>query len=128
MKDLPPAVRRKLAASLPRARGKPPTPRAAGRMNQTEQRYASELERRRLVGMVAWWEFERVTFLLADDLRYTPDFMVQLPDGVLEFHEVKGFWRDDARAKIKVAAEMFPMFTVRAIREVKHGVWKVETL
>jgi hypothetical protein len=29
-------------------------------------------------------------------------------DGSLECHEVKGFWADDARVKIKVAAEMYP--------------------
>ena len=28
--------------------------------------------------------------------------------GVLELHECKGFWRDDARVKIKVAASLYP--------------------
>jgi hypothetical protein len=32
-------------------------------------------------------------------------------DDVVEFHEVKGgFWRDDAKVKIRVAAAMYPMF------------------
>ena len=26
----------------------------------------------------------------------------------MEMHEVKGFWQDDARVKIKVAAQMYP--------------------
>ena len=46
----------------------------------------------------------------------------------LEFHEVKGFWRDDARVKIKVAAEHFP-FKFVAVRKKKlseGGGWDVE--
>jgi hypothetical protein len=40
---------------------------------------------------------------LAKDTFYTSDFMVMLADGRLEAHEVKGFWQEDARAKIKIA-------------------------
>ena len=32
---------------------------------------------------------------------YNPDYLVIYP-GHFEIHEVKGFWRDDARVKIKV--------------------------
>lgn len=49
-------------------------------------------------------------------------------DGVLELHEVKGFWSDDARVKIKVAADRFP-FRFRAFkaRAKRHGGgWAVE--
>jgi hypothetical protein len=48
-------------------------------------------------------------FRLADNTFYTPDFMVVMADGLLEAHEVKGFWEDDARVKIKVAASLFPI-------------------
>ena len=33
--------------------------------------------------------------------------LVVTADGLLQYHEVKGFWRDDARVKIKVAARLF---------------------
>jgi hypothetical protein len=79
--------------------------RAAGRMNG----YESDYEKTFL--MQKPHMFEAVTLKLADDCRYTPDFMVIADDDVVEFHEVKGgFWRDDAKVKIRVAAQMYPMF------------------
>lgn len=77
-------------------------------MNQTEARYAQLLDLRQKAGEVLWWRFEGVTLKLADDTRYTPDFVVMLADGSMECHETKGFWRDDALVKIKVAAATFP--------------------
>ena len=96
----------------------------AGRMNETEAAYSRELELRKMAGEVAWYAFERLTFRLADKTRYTPDFAVMLANGELELHEVKGFWTDDARVKIKVAAEQNPMRFV-AVRRVK-GKWEFE--
>ncbi len=77
-------------------------------MNQTEAKYAQLLDLRQKAGEILWWEFEGITLKLADDTRYTPDFDVMLPDGSIECHETKGFWRDDALVKIKVAAKQFP--------------------
>lgn len=79
--------------------------RVVGRMNHTESEYA-----RLFLGQRVHF-FEAVTLRLGDDVRYTPDFLVIAKDDVVEFHEVKGgFWRDDAKAKIRIAAEMYPMF------------------
>ena len=47
-----------------------------------------------------------------------------LASGELEMHEVKGFWREDARLKIKVAAEQFP-FRFVAVTKSKDG-WATE--
>jgi hypothetical protein len=49
-------------------------------------------------------------------------------DGSLEVHEVKGFWEDDARVKVKVAASLFPFrfIAVTAIAKKHGGGWKVE--
>ncbi len=52
---------------------------------------------------------QAVTLVLANGLRYTPDIF--LPSGrngapKPAFYEVKGFMRDDAAAKIKVAARV----------------------
>ncbi len=76
----------------------------AGAMNKTEAAYAQKLELHKRAGEVLWYAFEGVTLKLADGCRYTPDFAVMLADGVIEMHEVKGYWTEDARAKIKVAA------------------------
>jgi len=32
-----------------------------------------------------------------------------LGDSMLEAHEVKGYWQNDARAKIKIAADLYPL-------------------
>lgn len=95
-----------------------------GMMNKTESAYAQLLETRKRLGEVAWYRFEGVKLRLADSTFYTPDFAVMLADGGLECHEVKGHWTDDARVKIKVAAEMYPLRFI-AVRRVKQ-VWEVE--
>lgn len=93
-------------------------------MNKTEAKYAAYLEAQKLAGEILWWAFEAVKLRLADNTFYTPDFMVLPRSLSLEIHEVKGFWRDDARVKIKVAAEHFP-FRFYAITKAKDG-WERE--
>jgi hypothetical protein len=99
-----------------------------GVMNKTEQAYAATLDERRMAGEVAWFKFEGMKFRLADNTFYTPDFAVMLSDGALEMHEVKGFWQDDARAKIKIAADLypFPFIAVRVRSKKEGGGWSVE--
>ena len=99
-----------------------------GAMNKTEQAYAVTLDARRHAGEVAWFKFEGVKLRLADNTFYTPDFAVMLADGALEMHEVKGFWQDDARAKIKIAADMYPLrfFAIQANSKKNGGGWAVE--
>ena len=80
-----------------------------GDMNKTEAGYAKHLEALKGVGEILWYRFEGMKFRLADNTFYTPDFMVLRNNGQLEAHEVKGHWMDDARVKIKVAAEMYPL-------------------
>lgn len=100
-----------------------------GVLNNTEQAYAEHLELRRRAGEVLWFKFEPMKLQLADNTTYAPDFLVQVASGHLELHEVKGFWTDDARVKIKVAAAMFPIFQFLAIKKGKKGqaAWIVET-
>lgn len=79
-------------------------------MNSTEKARAIELEAMKRDGQIVKWLYEKVTLVLADDCRYTPDFYVLWADGAVEFQETKGFWRDDAKVKIRVAAAQFPEF------------------
>lgn len=99
-------------------------PRNALGMNKLETDYAAHLELRRLAGEVLWIKYEGLKFRLADSTFYTPDFDVMLADGTMELHEVKGHWEDDARVKIKVAAELYP-FTFKGIQR-KRDQWIVE--
>ena len=100
-----------------------------GRMNNLEFDYSKKLEMGKMVGDVLWYAFESMKFRLADNTYYTPDFIVMRGDRTLEVHETKGFWTDDGRAKIKIAAEMFPLFKFIAIkRQTKKqgGGWTME--
>lgn len=100
-----------------------------GQMNKSEAAYAAHLELRRIAGEVQWVRFEGVKLRLADNTFYTPDFAVMAADHVLEMHEVKGFWADDARVKTKVAADQYPFrFIAVTARAKKHGGgWSEET-
>lgn len=98
--------------------------RKPGVMNKLEALYAEELEKRKGSGEVLGYWFEAVKFKLANNTSYTPDFMVLMKSLEIEIHEVKGFWMDDARVKIKVASEKFP-FKFIAIKRIK-GEWAVE--
>lgn len=100
--------------------------RVPGTMNKTERAWADVLEARRRAGEIREWHFEAVTLKLAADTRYTPDFFVVNADETCELHEVKGFWRDDAKVKAKVAARLFP-FPIVIVQRDKNG-WQVETV
>ena len=96
----------------------------AGKMNKTEQAYEQRLNLLLRSGAIAWYKFEAINLRLADNTFYKPDFFVMLPDGQLQVHEVKGHWTDDARVKIKVAAEMYP-FEFIAVKR-KGAAWETE--
>jgi hypothetical protein len=96
-----------------------------GKMNKTEAEYASRLEIFKKSGLLSDYRFEAVKLRLANLTTYTPDFLVIDVDGSIVFHEVKGFWMDDARVKIKVAAELYPWFHFIAATKNK-GNWELE--
>ncbi len=100
----------------------------AGKMNQTEAAYAEWLRALQHAGEILWHRFEGIKLRLADNTFYTPDFAVLAADGVMELHEVKGFWQDDARAKIKIAADQYPFrfIAVRVRPKKDGGGWAVE--
>jgi hypothetical protein len=96
------------------------------KMNRTESAYNAHLWLLRHAGEVIWFDFEAVKLRLADDTFYIPDFIVMLPDGLIEFREVKGYMRDDAAVKLKVANAQFP-FRFVIIR--KNGdSWSAEVV
>lgn len=95
------------------------------RMNKLEAQYAQDLEAYKWRGEILWWRFEPIKIRLADGAFYTPDFgVVRSKTLMLEFHECKGFWRESARVRIKVAAESFPAKFV-AVKLGKRG-WEYE--
>lgn len=95
-----------------------------GEMNKTEAAYDAHLAALQFAGEILWYKFEGLKFRLADVTFYTPDFAVMKANGVIELHEVKGFWQDDARVKIKVAASLYP-FQFIAVKKDGKG-WQYE--
>lgn len=100
----------------------------SGQMNGTEAAYAVFLESEKQRGAILWYRFEGIKLRLADNTFYTPDFAVMDRDGVMECREVKGHWMDDARAKIKIAAEMYPFrfYAIKKQAKKNGGGWDVE--
>jgi hypothetical protein len=91
------------------------------KLNKTERAFFEYLSADKQHDFV--W-VQAFTLKLADDTRYTPDF-VTLTSGKLIAWEVKGFFRDDAKVKIKVAARMFSVFQFKLVRKGKGG-WDFE--
>ena len=106
--------------------------------NATEARFAREvLDPYKRSGVIDGYTFEGIKILLAaatpatdgqakiPAAYYTPDFVVWKhgcqPCGV----ELKGFWRESARLRIKVAADRHPWMTFTSARLVK-GRWEYE--
>jgi len=88
-----------------------------GEMNRTEAAYAEHLCGRVIACEIVGWRYEAYKLRLADRTYFTPDFVVQMPDGTIELHEVKAssssgkiLIEDDAAVKIKVAAQQYPEF------------------
>jgi len=98
----------------------------SGEMNGLEARYSQHLEMLRQTGRVASWRFEAVKLRLARKTFLTVDFWVVKPDGLVELHEVKGHWEDDARVKTKVAAEMFHEFQFIGVTYDRRLGWVEE--
>ena len=99
--------------------------RKRGEMNRTESKYADALEAQRLAGDVAQWWFEPFSLRLSapaagQPARYSPDFLVLMPDGTTFVDDVKttsGFDDKAGVVRIKVAAELFPLWRFRIVRQ-----------
>lgn len=88
-----------------------------GQMNKTEAEYAAILA---ADPDVIWHKFEGFKLRLAENTFYTPDFAVLRRSGEMQCHEVKGYWLDDARAKIKVAADLYPFEFIAVKKRAKR--------
>lgn len=93
------------------------------KLNKTERAYYEILKRE---CNVVWIGVQNMTFKLADDCRFTPDFCV-LRGASMECVDVKGFQREDALIKIKVAARLFPWATFVIVKHTK-GRWEHENV
>ena len=97
---------------------KPRKSRVEG-MNKTEAMYSFELIELQREGIISRWAYEPLNFRLAKRTWYKPDFVLWLPNGGVRIVEVKGFLRDDAAAKFKIAREKFPEWEWIMVRRTK---------
>lgn len=93
------------------------------RLNKTEAAFLAYLRAEKRWAFIG---IQNVTLKLADDTRYTPDFVCVGHGGEIVAFETKGFWRDDARVKIKVAARLFPFLQFTAVSRTKGSSWEYE--
>ncbi len=77
-------------------------------MNKLEAAYALCLEAKFRTGEILWYAYEPMKFKLGDGAWFTPDFGVMLKDMTIEFRETKGFMREAANVRLKVAASKYP--------------------
>ena len=105
------------------------------KMNKTERAYEQYLNALYKQGKIAYYKYEVITLKLGDDCRLTCDFFVLGPQGEVQFHDTKGFWKskgkahveDDAKVKMVIAASsLFPFFEFRIVWQ-EAGVWKHKT-
>jgi hypothetical protein len=90
------------------------------KLNKTEARYLAYL---RLL-KYPWIGIQNMTLKLADDTRLTPDFVILDVDGSLVAIDVKGFQREDALIKMKVAARQFTWMKFKIV-SLEKGEWIV---
>lgn len=109
----------KLALKLPPQEG-----------NKTEAAFGLRLASMLQAGEIFWYRFQPLRLRIGrggrhKDAYYKPDFAALTPNGQLVIYEVKGFWREAARVRIRVAAEVFPFFKFIAATKTKDG-WDYE--
>lgn len=100
--------------------------------NKTEASYAAYLHGLKVSGQIVNCYFESITLKLSNNVRYTPDFLVEELDGTLTCVEVKAGMKnktgeivpiseDASRVKLNIAAEAFPFRFQLAY--LYKGVW-----
>lgn len=89
------------------------------KLNKTERAYLWHLRKLNVPTL----RIQAVTLKLAHDCRLTVDFTYVNADGRMMFVDVKGFQREDALIKMKVAARQFPEFVFVIVKRVKGGAW-----
>lgn len=97
--------------------------RPSGFDSKLEEDYDVILHGGLLSGELKAYTYGSVKLRLAKKTWLTPDFFLQYADGRLAFHETKGYMRDDAAVKLKVAADRFPWAEFWLVTR-EAGIWQ----
>lgn len=87
-----------------------------------EWQYARRLVWERDVGMIRDFQYEPDRLEIGVGAFYTPDFGVDLIDGGREMREVKGYKREAAMVRLKVAAQRYSHLRFVLVTK-KAGQW-----
>lgn len=93
--------------------------------SRLERDYANYLYGLQLAGEIQSYAYEAVRLQLAPKTTLTPDFLVVTKGGQVEFHETKGWAREDAMVKLKVAARLFPSWRFVLVTRVRRE-WRMK--
>lgn len=120
------------------AKAVPAKDRRENGLNKTERRYLeSVLTPKQMAGEIVRVWTQQFTFLLGNNLRYTPDFVCMAADRSLYAIDVKGkkvrtkksgerydtpYVEEDARVKMLAFAEMYP-FPLVCVYPMSGGGW-----
>lgn len=101
---------------------------SAPKLNKTEAAFALWLCEHRPEAIVCE---QAVTLRLGNGVRYTPDFItVELTatgcGRMVTAYETKGFMRDDAAVKLKVAAAQYTWIRFILVTKERAGTWSMQ--
>lgn len=89
-----------------------------------EANYCRYLNFLQAQGNVASWQYESEVFRFEGVKRgpytYTPDFKVVYPDGLIEYHEVKGWMDSRSRNKLARMAKFHPGVIIRVVAKAEY--------
>jgi Protein of unknown function (DUF1064) len=110
------------SSGLPEQKAETVAQKAKRFRSKWEERYHAHLAALQRAGRVDWFAYEAIRLRLAITTSngrqrtawFTPDFAVCTD--LLELHEVKGFWREAARLRVKVVAEKYPVLPLHIIQ------------
>lgn len=109
----------------PKVKKPSPRERFGGYASSWEREYAAYLDRQKHQGQIQRWQYEAVSLNLAPKTKYTPDFCVVNRQGIIEFHEVKGLFREAAKVRFRLAVHLFPQFRFFIVR-LANKQWDIE--
>lgn len=115
---------------LEKARAKPTKPSVRPwhpYRSKFEADYAKRLQLQLAIGMIRGFAYEADSLEIGLGARYTPDFRVRQLSGAVEYLEIKGYRREAAMVRLRVAAKLYPQFRFVLVTKVA-GRWKHEVI
>lgn len=92
-----------------------------------EKEFADYLDQQKLGGHILEWAYKPVRLRIGDGAFYSPDFRVVWANRSTTYYEIKGFLREAARVRLRVAAERHPSRFVMVRKRSKRdgGGWTI---